>query len=182
MTYYGIKKSKPETPESVFRYAERKGLFTDDIVFPRDSLQYAKGFESNKAGMHVIVYNKTGSQVFFTDTSVCNAQNYDYTEHICENNIRGIDSSSHLKEELSSYVRIDKAGNVTDLKMDPSADYTVFLYWVRAAGRLNKNHTEVWDRNLRNSKDCKVVVYKVNWDFPAKYYSQKDIDQGKFNK
>ena len=170
--YQGYSKPKPEDKTSLVRYLKKKKIKTDNILVFKDSVSYKKIFREIHGVPELRVFNNLGILIYYRDTfESCSAPAYEFTKVIC--------SSANLKSNDLKTIAIETKNLVT-LDNQPvlistagDVDYYVFIYWMRAIGRLNKLKVKPWENNLNNVSGCKVRVYKVNMDWQKRWDEKK---------
>jgi hypothetical protein len=67
--------------------------------------------------------------------------------------------------------------NGKNVEIDLSdANYHVFIYWAKFAGKLNKDHVKVWENQALENTKTKIKVYKVNMDF-QEHWGKETLDK-----
>jgi hypothetical protein len=162
--YYGYHQPKTEDSKSLTKYYKKKGVEISNMVILADSVKYYERFNEVHIFPEIRVFNKEGYLVYYRDTvKSCNAPAYEFTDSICKLSNLKFNSSKNLESETKGLLTL----NNMPLQLTTSAgyDYYVFIYSARFAGRLNKDHVKVWERNLENAKGCKVKYYLVDMDW-----------------
>jgi hypothetical protein len=165
---YGIKKPDIENQESITKKALKFGLDTNNIVSvtSKDFPYVLKSTSIPNAA----IYDSKGKYIEYrqTDTS-CNAGLFEF---IPKWNISGTynkPDSSSLAEEWTKFR--DLKGNV--MNVPNNADFYLLIYWNVWTGKLNRDHTKIWEDLARENKNCKIKVIKVNLDI-QEYWEPKE--------
>jgi len=170
--FFGYRDPKPEDKKSLTKYLNRKNISAENILVLTDSLNYYRRIKEIKDFPEIRVFNKSGELIFYRDTlGTCSAPAYEFTTAICRYANSIPNHAKTVMLESKNLMTLDNTPK--EISADGNYDYYVFIYWARFLGRLNKTKTRVWEENLKNVKDCKVLVYKVNMDWQKKWDEKK---------
>jgi len=159
---YGVHDPRLETKTSIQKYLHKKKINANNILVTADSTSLIKAFLIAKDLPDLRVFDKNDQLVIFKDSAACNAPGFDFTEHICDGKVLPTENTNKLSEELKLYRNLADYSPVSTETNHP--DFTVFIFWGKFAGRLNKDHVRVWENNLLNQKSCSIRIYKVDLD------------------
>jgi hypothetical protein len=163
MVLYGIKQPQSETPESLTKYANEIGLNDSLIIIPKDTTAFYRLYQLNNSVPEIRAFNKRGEMVYYKDSTTCNAPAFSFTDSICFINDLTINTYYSLAKECSLYKNLD--GKDLEINSD-IYDYTVFIYWAKYLGKLNKDHVKEWQDNLQKQTECSIKIYLANMDIP----------------
>lgn len=121
----------------------------------------------------IMVFNKQGQYIKYKDNKACNASAFKFIDSLkIANNYSTIDSVN-----LNTLQR-----NFRDLKGSPlniinkESDFTLLIFWTEWTGKLNKDHTLIWETKAKNNNNCKISLFKINCDF-QKYWNIKEREK-----
>lgn len=165
---YGIKKPDIENQESITKKALKFGLDTNNIVSvtSKDFPYVLKSTSIPNAA----IYDSKGKYIEYrqTDTS-CNAGLFEFIPKLNISGTYNKPDSSSLAEEWTKFR--DLKGNV--MNVPNNADFYLLIYWNVWTGKLNRDHTKIWEDLARENKNCKIKVIKVNLDI-QEYWEPKE--------
>lgn len=159
---YGIKKPKVENEESLKKYLEKVNI-SDKDVYTLDFEGYQKALELiNKKIPEVLIFDKNGNYIPYGNEWACNASAFDFIVNL---------------NDTTKYVISDKT-NITSLPFSlyslegdslgiPTLNesFHLFIFWAKFAGKLNKDHVKIWEKQAINNSKTNIKVYKINMDF-----------------
>jgi hypothetical protein len=159
---YGIKKPKVENEESLKKYLEKVNI-SDKDVYTLDFEGYQKALELiNKKIPEVLIFDKNGNYIPYGNEWACNASAFDFIENL---------------NDTTKYVNSDKTNIISlpfslySLEGDSlgiptlNASFHIFIFWAKFAGKLNKDHVKIWEKQAINNSNANIKVYKINMDF-----------------
>jgi hypothetical protein len=165
---YGIKKPDIENQESITIKALKFGLDTNNIVSvtSKDFPYVLKSTSIPNAA----IYDSKGKYIEYrqTDTS-CNAGLFDFIPKLNISGTYNKPDSSSLAEEWTKFR--DLKGK--EMTLPNNADFYLLIYWNVWTGKLNRDHTKIWEDLARENKNCKIKVIKVNLDI-QEYWEPKE--------
>lgn len=168
---YGIKKPDIENQTSITNKALKFGLDTSNIVsvYSNDFPFVLKSTSIPNAA----IYDRNGKYIEYrqTDTS-CNAGLFDFIPNLNISTKYNQPEAETLQQQLSKYR--DLKGNT--LKSPESADFYILIYWNVWTGRLNRDHTKIWEDLAQENKKCKIKVIKVNLDI-QEYWEKSEKEK-----
>jgi len=169
---YDVHDPKPETKQSLIHYLERKNIRSDNILVAADSASCIEMVNRVRNFPTIRVFDRAGNMVYYKDTTVsCSAAAYGFTASICSLKELPLGSSWLMKDEIAHLVSLDGQ----PVKPGDGHDYTVFIYWARFTGRLNKVEAKEWEESILKS-GCNVTVYKVSIDWMESWNTKSPFE------
>jgi hypothetical protein len=168
---YGIKNPDIENEKTIKKAAAKYKLNPANIVTV-NSNDFLKEL-SGKSIPDVAVFDANGKYIEYreTDTS-CNAGLFKF---IPELNLQGNYNKTGLTTlELELPKFRDLNGKA--IAAPEKADFYLLIYWTVWTGKLNKNHTKVWEDLASNNKNCKIKTISVNLDL-QQYWDKSERDK-----
>ncbi len=166
---YGIKKPKIENEKSISNYAMKIDMSKGNI-YSLSFEDYKKTLDLiNKKVPEVWIFNKEGNFVPYGEAWACNASAFDFIKNLS-------DSVHYYSQNNPSFNSLpfrlkDLNGNNVEIDLS-DANYHVFIFWAKFAGKLNKDHVKVWENQALENRKTKIKVYKVNMDFQEHWGSE----------
>lgn len=166
---YGIKKPKIENEKSISNYAMKIDMSKGNI-YSLSFEDYKKTLDLiNKKVPEVWIFNKEGNFVPYGEAWACNASAFDFIQNLS-------DSVHYHSQNNPSFNSLpfrlkDLKGNNVEIDLS-DANYHVFIFWAKFAGKLNKDHVKVWENQALENRKTKIKVYKVNMDFQEHWGSE----------
>lgn len=166
---YGIKKPKIENEKTISNYAMKIDMSKGNI--------YSLSFEDYKRTLDLInkkvpevwIFNKEGNFVPYGEAWACNASAFDFIKNLSDS----VHYHSQNNPSFNSLPFRLKDLNGNNVEIDLSdANYHVFIFWAKFAGKLNKDHVKVWENQALENRKTKIKVYKVNMDFQEHWGSE----------
>jgi len=170
---YGIKKPKIENEKSISNYAMKIDMSKGNI-YSLSFEDYIKTLDLiNKKVPEVWIFNREGNFVPYGEAWACNASAFDFIKNLS-------DSVNYQSQNNPSFNSLpfrlkDLNGNNVEIVLS-DANYHVFIYWAKFAGKLNKDHVKVWENQALDNSKTKIKVYKVNMDF-QEYWGSETLDK-----
>lgn len=166
---YGIKKPKIENEKTISNYAMKIDMSKGNI--------YSLSFEDYKRTLDLInkkvpevwIFNNEGNFVPYGEAWACNASAFDFIKNLSDS----VHYHSQNNPSFNSLPFRLKDLNGNNVEIDLSdANYHVFIFWAKFAGKLNKDHVKVWENQALENRKTKIKVYKVNMDFQEHWGSE----------
>jgi hypothetical protein len=162
-TLYGIRKPKIETQQSIIKYAHKNDLDVDRIVcFSREDWAWIIQEKKINNVPDIFIFNKEGRLLIIREKEQCNAINESVISSLAPDKRFEIDEYLLLDEAHSKLRNLDGKPIKTEKKIN--ADFTIYVFWTKYTGRLNKTKALVWQKEAKNNRNCTIDFYLVNMD------------------
>jgi hypothetical protein len=163
---YGIKNPEIETKESIISYANSIHLDTSAVVTVDTSLYGAIFKRIGSSVPEAEIFSANGDNLSYKmESQDCNAGLFAFIPGLKRDTVYSKKDDFKLEEQLKK-IR-DLNGNSFNLSNPDKADYYLFIYWVKWAGKLNKDHVNEWEDLAHANKNVKIKVYEVNLDLQS---------------
>lgn len=160
---YGIHQPRVLNKEKIDRFLVKNKLDTTNNVAIKD-----KDFLYiiNKIKMtfpEIMVFDKGGKFILYKEDKTCNASAFKFIDSLnASKKYPGVDSIN-LSFFENKFVDLYGRGDVKI--MDSTSDYFLLIFWTEWTGKLNKDHTYIWEQKAKNNKNVSINTIKVNCDF-----------------
>ncbi len=174
--FYGIHEPQLESPKSISGYAEDKRLNKVVILIPKDISSFAKIQNFFGGVPRLLLFDKDGSALKYSDTESCNAPAFDMTEQICNGKFPKNDSLVSL-DSLLEYIKPLTESDSVRFKesQGKQVEYTSLITWTKYSGKLNKDHVRPWVESLNSQTKCAITTYLINLDFVEGIWSKEQF-------
>jgi hypothetical protein len=163
-TLYGIKKPTVENEQSIVKYANKKGLDVERIVcFSREDWFWA--IQDKKIANTIpdmIVFDKEGRLLNMRDETQCNAMNESLIASLVAGKQFEINESLLIEDIHPKLKTLN--GEPMKQQFGQNPDFTIFVFWTKYTGRLNKTKTLMWQNEIQSNSNCVIDFYLVNMD------------------
>ena len=162
---YGIHQPKVLTKEKITRFLTKNNLdTTNNVAITEKNYLYV----INKIEMtfpEIMVFDRNGNLIPYKKNNECNASAFKFIDSLSPlKNYSLIDS---VNLSLFEKTLCDLNGKIQAKIIDPKANYYLLIFWTEWTGKLNKNHTYVWEQKAKNNKNVFIKTIKVNCDFQS---------------
>lgn len=157
---YGIKKPQIESSSSLKKSARKIGFKTSYLYTVSDSfyLTRLKGLKLPDA----MIFDDSGRYIEYrSNDSVCNAGLFDFIPQLRKDGIYNRTSKTDLKSEFNKLRDLEGQ----KIEIPNGYDFYVLVDWAVWIGRLNKDHSKVWEELALENKNCRIAFIAVNMDF-----------------
>jgi hypothetical protein len=160
---YGIKKPKVENEASIMKWLKKDGMTSENVV----ALSYS-GFKSTLTAIknkmpEVFIFNENGEYIPYGDEWACNAHAFNFIESLNDTTNYVTGDKMKLDDEIT-LMRNLKGETLNSPIKTAETDFYVLIFCAKYAGKLNKNHAEVWEQQALNNKNAQIKVVKVDMD------------------
>jgi hypothetical protein len=163
-TFYGIRKPAVENEQSIRKYAKKKGLAAERIVcFGREDWFWI--IQDQKIGNTIpdmILFDKECRLLKIREEDQCNAMNEDVISSLDPGKQFDINESLVLAQVHPK--RRTLTGEPVNIEKIDNADFTIYVFWTKYTGRLNKTKTLMWQNEIQSNTNCKIEFFLVNMD------------------
>lgn len=163
---YGIKDPDIENRESIIRYATSINLDTTYICTV-DTSAYLKTLIRIQSSLpEAELFNREGVNISYKKQDQdCNAGLFSFIPSLRSDSAYTRKDAYNLTQHLNGIRGLN--GETLHNITDPSADYYLFIYWVRWIGKLNKDHVREWMELAKANPHVRIQVIPVNMDFQS---------------
>tara|TARA_R110000850_G_scaffold271031_2_gene404784 strand:- start:179395 stop:180018 length:624 start_codon:yes stop_codon:yes gene_type:complete len=162
-SFYGIKKPKMESTESLMDYLHKKKVPVENVLIIKD----LNGFSSINNGVfsvpNAIFFNAKGEYVEYKKSAEeCNAYVFGFIEDLESINNQPSDPAYKINLLLENTKNLQ----LESVKAEDKKDTYVFITWAKYAGKLNKDKAFAWINLLEeaNQKGMNVQYFLLNYD------------------
>lgn len=159
---YGIKKPKVENKKTLTEYMMKLKMQQQNV--------YALSFEEFKPSLkriknsipEVLIFNSQGKYIPYGDEYACNAHAFDFIEKLNRNSVYTISDNLNMATISKGLCNLDGVQVVEPIS--ENTDFYVFIYWAKWAGKLNKDHVVVWEKQALENQHANIKLITVNVD------------------
>lgn len=171
MVFYGAHQPRIETPESIYKYLEKKSIKTNNVYFLKDSTAFYEYFDAFGKLPRVYIYNNNKYLLDIIEKDTCSGQTDDMIYHLSTNKIYPIDSSRILEQVMANILTSNGYKISTDTIN--SSDFYVMMYFAKFTGKLNKQNISYWEQQLIMKEDSlNLTIYKICCDPLESWWSE----------
>ncbi len=160
-TFYGIKKPKIETENTLRKYLKKKDI-NDDNIYTVNYSDFKKINKQIDGIPEILIFENNGKLIKYKNDNECNAKAFDFIENLSKTDSLRYDKKTTLNNYLNKLR--DFNGKAIKMEKDNNIDFYLFVFWAKYVGRLNKDHVKIWEEQANNNKRSKIKVVKVNLD------------------
>lgn len=160
---YGIHQPRVLNKEKIDHFLVKNNLDTTNNVAIKD-----KDFLYiiNKIKMtfpEIMVFDKEGKFIMYKEDKTCNASAFKFIDSL--NNSKNYPRVDSIELSFFENKFVDLYGKGDVKIMDSNSDYFLLIFWTEWTGKLNKDHTYIWEQNAKKNKNASIKTVKVNCDF-----------------
>ncbi|MCC6726826.1 MAG: hypothetical protein IT258_20150 [Saprospiraceae bacterium] len=162
---YGIKPPKIENKETLTEYMvklkmEQQNVYALTFDEFKPSLKHIKNSVPD-----VLIFNSQGEYIPYGDEYACNAHAFDFIEKLNRNSVYTTSDKLDMATISKGLCNLD--GGMVEEPISKNIDFYVFIYWAKWAGKLNKDHVLVWEKQAIENRNANIKVITVNVDSQA---------------
>lgn len=163
---YGIKDPEIENRASIISYAQSINIDTSHIITV-DTAAYIKTLVRIQTSIpEAELFNRGGINISYKKKDQdCNAGLFSFIPNLRKDSAYNQKDAYSLAQHLKGLRGLN--GETLDGLTDPSADYYLFIYWVKWIGKLNKDHVREWMSLAQSNPHVRIQVIPVNLDFQS---------------
>jgi len=160
---YGIHQPRILNKEKIDHFLIKNNLDTTNNLAIKDK-DYL--YITNKIQMtypEIMVFDRDGKFIMYKDVKSCNASAFKFIDSLnAFKKYPTVDSINltSFEQRLSDL----NGRNPIHIK-DATSDYFLLIFWTEWTGKLNKDHTYIWEQNAKKNKNASIKIIKVNCDF-----------------
>ncbi|MBA3283907.1 MAG: hypothetical protein H0U27_02450 [Nitrosopumilus sp.] len=154
----------------IIKYAKKNKLDETNILTITDTTYLKTLALIDMTYPEIMVFDKEGKYIKYKDDKACNASAFKFIDSLRISNNYSTIATINLNSLQNNFR--DLNGNTINI-IDKNSDFTLLLFWTEWTGKLNKDHTLIWENKAKNNINCKISLYKINCDFQEYWNSQE---------
>ena len=107
----------------------------------------------------IIVFNQEGKYLKYKSVQECNASAFKFIDSLNNNKNYPIIDTFLLEKFENSLVNFQ--GKKKESILNKTTDFYVLIFWAEWTGKLNKDHTYIWEQKAKNNKNCNIKTIKI---------------------